>query len=87
MTGEIPYRIMGSSFTIDKPKPLPGHQAPLDRRHRWVYQSTDTRGDFWYRCGTCRRRKRVRPIVNLLARKMRDAERSMSDYLNETLFL
>lgn len=77
---------MSTSITIDRPKPLPGHQAPLDRRHRWVYQSTDKRERFWYRCRVCRRRKSVTPLVTLMARKMRDAERSANDYLNETLF-
>ena len=82
----LEWKTLTIPFTAMKPTPLPGHQAPLDRRHRWGFRSTDKAGNFWYRCYACHRRRRVVPLANLIARKMRDAQRATDDYLNETLF-
>ena len=71
---------------VNATRPLPGHLAPLDKRHRWLFVSTTKAGDFWYRCRTCHRRKLVRSIVNLLARKMRDAAFTLDEQLSETLY-
>jgi hypothetical protein len=74
---------------FEAPKPLPGHLAPLDRRHRWLYQKRAVvrgRDVFRYRCVACRKWASVEPIVNLIARKHREAEHSMKEYLSETLW-
>src|SRR5438132_12361472 len=73
-------------ITTEKPKPLPGHLVPLDRRHRWLYMKTNARGDFRYRCRVCRTWRTVTPFVNMMARKMRDAAHSLDEHLSEMLW-
>ncbi len=84
MNGERQWTSSVVPFQIQEP--LPGPLAPLDRRHRWSYTKTDRKGDHWYRCRACRRRRRVTPIATLLARRMRDASHHIEEKLSETLF-
>lgn len=86
ITGDHSMTSVVVPIPFEKPSPLPGHLAPLDRRHRWSYMKTTPTGDFRYRCRTCRKWKTVTPLMNLLAEKMRDAAHGLDRYLSEVLF-
>jgi hypothetical protein len=82
---EIPYESYAISITHHE-APLPGHLAPLDRRHKWRHQSTTQRGDYWYRCLSCHKRRLVRSISNLITKRMLDAGNNLHEKLSETLW-
>lgn len=86
MTTEWKHYAQSISIPAPGADPLPGHLAPLDKRHRWRHLSTTKDGDFWYRCTVCKRRKRVRALVNLIARKVRQTAFDMEEKLSETLW-
>lgn len=58
---------------------------PADRRHRWVLTSEGERRR-WFRCSTCGRRRSVTVIASVIGAKMIEAQRGVTDYLNQHLF-